>query len=106
MEKVLRFFDSYVMPSWARVVGLLQATEAQAGVLRIAQWLQEKKPETVCPSDITRLGWRGLRRGGDVAPLLAELEHSGWLLPAPKAAAVGRPPTARPVNPRIHEVGK
>lgn len=103
-EAARKLFDCYLVPTYRRVLAAFGTSEARSDAKRIADHLQKRRPESVRPSDITKLGWQGLTERGQVEAALTALMDADWLGEpiAQSSPKGGRPAKAYPVNPKVH----
>ena len=92
---------------YARILQAFGQVKGQSGAERIAAMILKKRLAKICPSDVRKMGWQGLREREDIFQAFAALEDIDWI--APQAASKSTPKGGRPaeawlVNPKVHQM--
>ena len=104
--RALTILETYLGPTWVRVMTAFGSTPTTSGAHRIAKWILEKRPATVRVGIITKLNWTGIQDRAAVTEALATLLDHDWLAVPERSIGTkgGRPSGSFVVNPRVFEM--
>jgi Protein of unknown function (DUF3987) len=107
LSSAIGIFETYCKPMYIRVLQAFGQVKGQSGAERIATMILKKQLAKICPSDVRKMGWQGLREREDIFQAFAALEDIDWIIP--QAASKSTPKGGRPseswlVNPKVHQM--
>jgi hypothetical protein len=107
LSSAIGIFETYCRPMYVRVLQAFGQVRGQAGAERIAAMILKKQLAKICPSDVRKMGWQGLREREDIFQAFAALEDIDWIVPQAASKSTpkgGRPAEAWLVNPKVHRI--
>jgi Protein of unknown function (DUF3987) len=107
LSSAIGIFETYCKPMYVRILQAFGQVRGQAGAERIAAMILRKQLAKICPSDVRKMGWQGLREREDIFQAFAALEDIDWIVPQAASKSTpkgGRPAEAWLVNPRVHQM--
>ena len=107
LSSAIGIFETYCKPMYARILQAFGQVKGQSGAERIAAMILKKKLAKICPSDVRKMGWQGLREREDIFQAFAALEDIDWIVPQAASKSTpkgGRPAEAWLVNPKVHQM--
>ena len=106
LGQALTLLETYLVPTWTRVMSAFGNMPATCGAHRIAKMIVDRRLSGIRVADITKQNWTGLRDRSAVLEALTVLMDHGWLaMPEkPVAGRNGRPSSTYTVNPGIFDM--
>jgi Protein of unknown function (DUF3987) len=107
LSSAIGIFETYCKPMYARILQAFGQVKGQSGAERIAAMILKKRLAKICPSDVRKMGWQGLREREDIFQAFAALEDIDWIVPQAASKSTpkgGRPAEAWLVNPKVHQM--
>jgi hypothetical protein len=107
LSSAIGIFETYCKPMYVRILQAFGQVKGQSGAERIAAMILKKRLAKICPSDVRKMGWQGLREREDIFQAFAALEDIDWIVPQAASKSTskgGRPAEAWLVNPRVHQM--
>ena len=107
LSSAIGIFETYCKPMYVRILQAFGQVKGQSGAERIAAMILKKQLAKICPSDVRKMGWQGLREREDIFQAFAALEDIDWIVPQAASKSTpkgGRPAEAWLVNPKVHQM--
>jgi hypothetical protein len=107
LSSAIGIFETYCKPMYVRILQAFGQVKGQSGAERIAAMILKKGLAKICPSDVRKMGWQGLREREDIFQAFAALEDIDWIVPQAASKSTsrgGRPAEAWLVNPKVHQM--
>ena len=106
LGRALTILETYLVPTWARVMAAFGNMPSTSGAHRIAKMILDRRLSGIRVADITKQEWVGMKDRAAVLEAFTVLVDHEWLsVPDRQTGAKGGRPTASyAVNPRVFEM--